>query len=437
MLKIVLFEYLEGRTSPAQWYRDASEHDALKWLGRGIQPSRTAWYDFRDRMDQVIVDLNDQLIRSAVDANLACPEEAALDGTTYRSNASRRQAFNQQRLQKRREILVAAIAEDDRGESAVTPQPQWLPKTPRGRCELLGRIETAQQVLEGRLQENREKPKDRRREVKNIVVSCTDPVAPFARDKQKVFCFLYTAQVLVDSDSLLILDYSLAPENTDVGTMAPIIDRTQKRIGGTLKRISADAGYSSLLDLMDCVERNIDLIAPVQENSFSTERKRGRGAQQISKDQFQWRDADQTYQCPGGHRLVHQTQQTLPRHRGRQVIYHHYRCPPQFCTACPLRDRCTTNPAKGRVVKRLEREELLDDQRKKMQREDAKTIYRKRSQTVERSFADAKGHRTFCKFHGRGLPRARAEVGLLVLAQNILNLNRLTQIAKSVENHAE
>ena len=76
MLKSVLFEYLRGRTSPAQWHRDAKEHDALKWLGRGIQPSRSAWYEFRDRMDRVIHDLNDDMVRDAVQEGLAAPGDA-------------------------------------------------------------------------------------------------------------------------------------------------------------------------------------------------------------------------------------------------------------------------------------------------------------------------------------------------------------------------
>lgn len=436
MLKMVLFEYLQGRTSPAQWHRDASEHDAMKWLGRGIQPSRTTWYDFRDRMDKVIHELNENLIRSAVDANLAHPEEAAQDGTTFRSNASRHQSFNNNGLEKRRAILEAAIERELQQMPTEEPQPKWMPKTRKGRWELHDRIEIAEQELERRLLENQEKPKDRRRLEKHIVVSLTDPIAPFARDKEKTFCFLYTTQFMVDADSLLVLDYSVAPENTDVGTLGPMIDRVQERIGGTLKTVSADAGYSSLLDLKDCFERKIELLAPVQENSFSSQKRGINSSKQICKDQFQWMAAEQTYRCPQGHRLFHQTKQQLPRHRGRYVIYHHYRCPPEFCTPCALRDLCTTNPAKGRVVKRMEGEELVNAQREKMQRDDVKAIYRKRSQTIERSFADAKAHRSFGKFHGRGLSRARAEVGLLVLAQNLLNLERLRRTAKNTEKQA-
>ena len=39
MLKIVMYEIAVGRPSPAEWFRDT--RDSVKWLGFGIQPSRT------------------------------------------------------------------------------------------------------------------------------------------------------------------------------------------------------------------------------------------------------------------------------------------------------------------------------------------------------------------------------------------------------------
>lgn len=55
MLGIVLYEYLKGQLSPAKWFHDQNEGlIALKRLGLGITPSRTAWYDFRDRVGPLL-----------------------------------------------------------------------------------------------------------------------------------------------------------------------------------------------------------------------------------------------------------------------------------------------------------------------------------------------------------------------------------------------
>lgn len=423
MLKMVLFEYLEGRTSPSQWFRDAGEHDALKWLGRGIWPARSTWYQFRDRLDKVLQELNQSLVKQAVEENLIHPHQGAQDGSTFRSQASRHQTFNRVRLEKRKATVAAAVDQDSQGQPLSQPVPKWMPQTRSGRLELHGRIELAEQKLSQMLQENAAKRKHHRRDEKNVVVSLTDPEAPFARDKEKTFCFLYTAQMLVDADSLMTLGYSVANENTDVGTLGPMIDQVQKIIGGTLKTISADAGYSSVLDLQDCLERGIDLLAPVAENSFS-QPKQGT-AKLFSREDFQWNPQEQTFLCPGGQQLTYRTQERVARHRGRTVICRHFQCLPKFCLACPLAARCTKSPARGRRVKRLDGQEILDAQKEKMKQPSAKESFARRGQIIERAFADAKGHRGMNRLRGRGPRCARVSIGLLVLAQNTLTIYRL------------
>jgi hypothetical protein len=57
-----------------------------------------------------------------------------------------------------------------------------------------------------------------------------------------------------------------------------------------------------------------------------------------------------------------------------------------------------------------------------MKTEEAKTLYRLRSQTVELAFADMKQHRSLRRLSGRGLRRAKAQVATTVLAHNLLAL---------------
>ncbi len=111
------------------------------------------------------------------------------------------------------------------------------------------------------------------------------------------------------------------------------------------------------------------------------------------------------------------------------MVVRQYRCPPEHCRGCPLKARCVKDPEKGRIVSRVEGEELLEEHRRRMATERAKGLKKLRGQVVERSFGDAKQHRDLRKLHGHGLLRAKAEVGLVVLAQNALMLHRLRQNA--------
>ena len=432
MLKIVLYEYLQGRTSPSQWHRDVRLHDALKWLGRGITPSRTAWYNFRDRADKFIHQLNDDLVGMLVQERLVKTEDAAQDGTTIRSNASRHQAFNKSTLLKRHDQLKLAIEAYD--DEPILKPPKWLPKTPDGRLELLQRMDVAMEVLEQRLLINAKKTKENRRLEKNIVVSLTDPLAPFARDKEKTFCFLYTTQMMVCRSSKIILGYTVAAENTDVGTIAPMIDKVQPLLGGSLKRVLVDAAYTSLLDLMDCAERNVELIGPVGSNSFTASKQQGKTKQRFTKSDFQWLQDEQQYQCPQGYKLTYDSKERIKRHNNRTITTLRYRCPAEHCATCPLKSKCTTSP-KGRTVRRFEREDLLEAQRAKMEASEIKSLYRERGQIIERTYADAKQHRNARRFNGRGIARCRAETGLLVMAQNILTTARLRMLKGKQRNN--
>ncbi len=56
---------------------------------------------------------------------------------------------------------------------------------------------------------------------------------------------------------------------------------------------------------------------------------------------------------------------------------------------------------------------------------------RNRKMRIERRYADSKKHRGGRELHGRGLSRATAETGLMVVAQNTLTLYLLVKRAKT------
>ena len=95
---------------------------------------------------------------------------------------------------------------------------------------------------------------------------------------------------------------------------------------------------------------------------------------------------------------------------------------------------CTSNPQKGRIIKRLEGQELLDAHAANMKTERAKSLYKTRGQVIERAFADIKQHRNGRRLHGRGESRAQTEVGLYVIAQNLLTIMRLQKKRESADN---
>lgn len=117
------------------------------------------------------------------------------------------------------------------------------------------------------------------------------------------------------------------------------------------------------------------------------------------------------YRCPQG--------QLLPYATTDRTGYRHYKSDPRICKICPLLASCTANPKAQRTLTRhvwQDARERNDAQRLTLR---GKAVYKRRKETVERSFADAKqlhGHR-YARF--RSLIRVQWQCLLAAVAQNI------------------
>ena len=131
----------------------------------------------------------------------------------------------------------------------------------------------------------------------------------------------------------------------------------------------------------------------------------------MRKSMFVYDHEQDGYRCPEGQLLSYAT-------TGRSG-YRHYTSDPVVCRDCPLLASCTGNAKAVRTVTR----HVWADAR---ERADAhrltawgKAVYKRRKETVERSFADAKqlhGHR-YARF--RGLVRVTCQCLIQAAAQKI------------------
>jgi transposase len=420
MVKIVMYEMHSQRLSPAQWARDVKENEPLRWLARGLEPSRTRLYEFRDRIASYVDDWNGQVLERAVEEGMTSASRGALDGSSVAAAASRRQLANRERLAGRSDLVQAVLT----GRLIEDRKPQWLASTPLGLVRQKRTYQRAGIVLQKRLEQNRRRRSSKRKPEDKVLVSLTDPEAALGRDKLDVFRPLFNVQLLRDLDSPLVLAYETFAVTHDAGLVSPMLERMTDLVGRKPEQLLADSGYVSLRDLETCAGAEVTLFAPWQENDYSQEQGKKIASNQftqIPKTDFSWLEEEQTFICPQGHRLEFRTTKKESR-LDYEVTLHMYSCPGEYCSACPRQGECTRNPKKGRTVSRLENETLLDQLRERMHTPEAKALYKLRSQTVELVYADLKEHRGLRRFRSRGLRRAKTQVALAVLAHNILAL---------------
>lgn len=435
MLSMVMYQYVNGVTSPARWYKERSKEGSIpvKWLGGGIEPCRSAWYDFRDRLGAIIQTLHEDFVRQTVKQGYASGEIAVQDGTFVRANATRHRFFNREQLESRIQQLQTYIEQDQQGHPAsAMERPAWMGPTSRGRRRQLRGYLTALEQLKLELAENANRPPSKRQEEKQMKISAADPQATLGRDKEKVYGPLYNIQYMVDYHSRIILTYGVFSQANDYGTLIPMLDQVNAILNRYPEWALTDSGYVSILDLKDCKQRGVVLTAPYQENSFTQKKKTQNPPKLFEKEKFQWSPTSQTYTCPQGHQLEFEPCGSVRRRENEVLKVSRYRCPAAICQACPLAQQCCQKPESGRTIKRLEGEEYLTEHQAYMKTEAAQQLYRKRGSIIELPFADLKQHRNGRRLHSRGLKRVKAEIGLYVLAQNFMTLHRLeTQRATS------
>jgi hypothetical protein len=325
---------------------------------------------------------------------------------------------------------AASTRPADEAGAAPAALPGWMARSHQGRQRQRRRYEQARQTLRARLDEHAKKQKRqrqaKRRSVEQVKICPSEPEAVLGKDKMKVFRPLYNTQIVQDLDSPFVLGYGVYASVTDAGLLPPMLQRSVELTGRGLDELLTDGIYARLLDVRDCRERGIRLYAPLAvSNAPELAKSKNKGSNQegaIGKEQFVWLAAEHTYRCPQGHLLQRERCCAEGRRDGEQVMVEQFRCAAEHCRTCPLASRCTKRPDKGRTVKRMQGQELLDEVAERMATPEGKQRYKKRSQTVELCHADFRAHRGLDRFRSFGLRAGQSLIGLLVLAHNGLAL---------------
>jgi transposase len=475
LLKLVLYEHQNGRPQPTQWFKDLKENTTVQWLTFGIRASRSVLYEFRDRVQPFLVGLNQQVIRTAIDEKHTDASTAALDGTFVAANASRHRLVTLETVERRLEQLDQEIAKLEAAE-ATEPQPQavaetgadetieigvvaeaipaqaetkqnqqtsatqgpsaeptatkdqprsFMAKTKRGKKRQRAQYRKAQEILKERNKINARRRKDKRKKSAQVRVAIGDPMAPFGRDKMKVYRPLYNVQTMTDVETDFVFAFSVTSTLSDSGHLVPMIDQMTTVTGQPLKVALVDSGYPSGDDLAKCEARNVAVIAPWNENSFTAEKRAQAGEDgPIRKDEFTWDPTIPGYRCPQEHPLTYRERTTKQKANGDSVALEIYQADPADCKECPMKDRCVHGRSGARTVRRQPHEDLIDKMRDRIKTSEGKALYRQRGCTVERRFADMKSFRGAQRISGQTPKRAEAQIGLTILVHNLVTLDK-------------
>ena len=138
------------------------------------------------------------------------------------------------------------------------------------------------------------------------------------------------------------------------------------------------------------------------------------------KENFIFNEEDECWICPAGEKL-----DFMKEHLVKGKKYTMFGCQLKKCVFCSHKDDCVTAKED---IKRGYR--TIDDDgytlyrkemRKKMDLENSKKIYSKRSGSVEPVFGQIKNNRNFKRFKLKGLNKVKAELLYMAIAHNLVS----------------
>jgi transposase len=364
LFKMLFIGYLFGVRSERQLVRDIQVNVAYRWfLGFGltdkVPDASTISQNRRRRFSESTIyqDIFDEIVVQAINRKLVDGSVLYSDSTHLKANANKNK-FEVRDIQKSTRDYMELLEED------IAKDREAHGKKPL-------------------------KEKETQPETKETKVSTTDPDSGYMVREGKPEGFFYLDHRTVDSRHSIITDTFVTPGNVhDSIPYLERLDRQRERFGFRTEAVGLDAGYFTAGICKGLEDRDIyGAIAYRRPNHIKG---------YLRKCNYSYDTETDCYTCPKGCNLRYRTTDRLG--------YRHYASDPTQCRTCPLQPQCTRSANFTKVVTRHIWQDHKDRVNNHRYTEQGKEIYRRRKETVERSFADSKqlhGHR-YARLRGRG-----------------------------------
>ncbi len=240
--------------------------------------------------------------------------------------------------------------------------------------------------------------------------SKTDPDSGYMRRERKPEGFYYLDHRTTDGKYAIITDTTVTPGNLHDSTpYLGILDKQIERYGFKVKEVGLDSGYNSVIIHKGLEERGIFGV------TGSKSQRRDRDL--LLRKEYKYDKELDEYICPKGEHLK---LSSIDR-EGNKI----YKSCSKKCSECEMLRICTKNKKFEKVISRHIFEESNERAQENRRSVRGREIYKRRKESVERSFADAKqlhGHR-YAKF--RSLSKVRMQCLLCAAVQNMKKISVL------------
>lgn len=396
LLRLFIYGYLNRIRSSRHLEKECKRNLEVMWLMRGLAPDHNTIANFRKDNPKAIQKVFRATVELAKHFDLIGGKLIAGDSTKMRAQNSKKNNFNQRKVERhiayidtKLEEYSNVLASED-GDADKKKEAQ-----DKIRKHLVQRKKYEQ--IQERLKQSEE-----------VQISTSDPDSRQLITRNHITEVGYNIQSTVDEKYNIPIDFKVTNQN-DSKAMGNMVRRAKTILGTSDFTALYDKGYHTGTEFDYAHKHDVEVIVAVPavashapDTTFDVEH-------------FEYDKTLDQYACPAGEKLT--TNGRWYKKASCKTINRvkHYKT--KACLSCQLFGQCTKNK-KGRLIERSEHMDLIDANKKRLDRQ--LDLYRKRQAIVEHPYGVIKRQWDFYYIMTkRTIAHATADVSLIFTAYNL------------------
>ena len=409
LLKLYIYGYLNRVRSSRCLEKESKRNIEVIWLLKNLSPDHNTISNFRRDNPAAIKMVFKETVKIAKYFDLIGGTLIAGDSTKLRAQNSKKNNFNQKKIDRHLEYIENKLAEYNKALEESDGD---------GKEDIKKEIKKQELRKEGYKQIEQQL-----KESGQPQVSTSDPDSRQMITRNNITEVAYNVQTSVDSKHNLPFDYDVTNTN-DAKAMGNMLQRAENILESNSFTALYDKGYHTGSEFKKANDLGIDVMVAIPAVAANAPNP------EYNVEKFNFDKTNDRYTCPQG-----ETLNTNGRwHQAETYRFKRYTTP--ACKTCPAKPECSKAVC-GKAIQRSEYQELVDNNKKRIN--ENKELYRKRQAIVEHPYGTIKRQWGFSYIlTKKGIDRASADVGVIMTAYNlrriinILGIKTLKEYLKTV-----
>ena len=287
LLKLFLYGYLNQIRSSRKLELECKRNIELMWLMKGLVPDHNTIANFRKDHPDAIRNVFKATVSLAKNFELIGGKLIAGDGTKLRAQNSKKNNFNEKKINQHIEYIDKKLAEYNEilaredGDKPCEQEQEIIKEKIVKHEQNKERYQNLQQQLEATNEQQ---------------ISTTDPDSRQMIVRNGITEVAYNIQSTVDAQNNIPIDYLLTNKN-DTHALGEMLERAKDIIGHNEFTALYDKGYHTAAELAKADEMKVDVLVAIPEVSSQTQDPKYNVAN------FKYIEEGDYYICPQGSTL--------------------------------------------------------------------------------------------------------------------------------------